>query len=134
MTRATWPTGTAAPSRVAIVRSSIRSSAARSLGMARATTSTPLLADPQRRHRRSADQGLQRLGDVLWRQAERPGARLVDLEPERRHFLAPIEMRVDQPRIGAHDVAHPQGRFAHDVRLRPNDAELNRKSNRRGRN
>ncbi len=40
-------------------------------------------------------------------------------------------MRVDQPRIGAHDVAHPRGGFAHDVRLWSDHAKLNRKSNRR---
>ena len=91
----------------------------------------PLLSNPERGDGRPADQRLQRLSDVLRRQAQSPGARLVDLEAQRRHFLAPVEMRVDQPRIGAHDVAHARRGFAHDVRLRSDDAKLDRKSNRR---
>src|SRR5271155_4936243 len=128
MPRAPCPTGTAVPSRVAIVRSSSRSSAARSLGMARATTSTrssPTLSVVTVAPPTSVCSVSAMSCGV------RPSARLVALEPERRHLLAPIEMRVDQPRIGAHDVAHPLGGFAHDVRLVSNDAELNRKSNRR---
>ncbi len=40
-------------------------------------------------------------------------------------------MRVDQSRIGAHDVAHLPRGLAHDIRARSDDAELNRKSDRR---
>ena len=54
-----------------------------------------LLAGAHRRHRRAADQRLQGLRDVLRRQAEGACARLIDLEPERGHRLAPVEMRVD---------------------------------------
>ena len=65
------------------------------------------------------------------RQAERAGARLIDLEPDRGHLLAPVEMRIDQPPIGAHDVAHLRGDVAHHVGLCADDPELHGKADRR---
>ena len=102
--------------RATMVMSSMRSSAARSLGDGARDDVDALLAGAHRRHRHAADQRLQRLRDVLRRQAEGAGARLIDFEPERRHRLAPVEMGVDDARVLAHDVANARGDFAHLVR------------------
>ena len=131
MTRATWPTGTAVPSRVAIVRSSIRSSAARSLGMARATTSTR--SSPTRSVVTVAPP-TKVCSVAAMSCGVRPSARARDWSTSSLSdgiFSPQLRCGSIEPRIGAHDVAHPLGGFAHDVRLRSNDAELNRKSNRR---
>ena len=114
-----------------MVRSSSRSSAARSLGIARATTSTrssPTLSVVTVAPPTSVCSVSAMSCGV------RPSARARDWSTSSLSegiLLAPVEMRVDQPRVGAHDVAHPLGGFAHDVRLRSDDAELNRKPNRR---
>ncbi len=76
-------------------------------------------------------QRLQRLGDVLRRQAERAGAVLVDLEPDRLHLLAPVEMRVDDLGVCRHDLAHLFGDRAHLHRVGPDHAELHREADRR---
>ena len=65
-----------------------------------------LVAGAKRGHRRAADQSLQRLRDVLRRQSEGAGARLVDVEPERGHALAPVQMRIDSAIVSPHGIDH----------------------------
>ena len=73
-------------------------------------------------------QRLQRLGNVLRRQSERAGAVLVDLEPDRLHLLAPVEVRVDDLGVLRHYLAHLFGDGPHLHRIRPDDAELDRET------
>ena len=91
----------------------------------------PLIAGADRRRGHAADQRLQRLRDVLRRQPQSAGARLIDFEPQRGHFLAPVEMGVDDARVFAHHVANPRGDRAHLIGFGADDAELHGEADRR---
>ena len=77
----------------------------------------------------SGQQRLQRLGNVLGRQAQRAGTVLVYLEPDRLHLLAPIEVRVDDLGVCRHHLAHLFGDCAHFHRIGPEHAELHGEAN-----
>ena len=86
----------------------------------------------QARHRRAADQCLQRLGDALRGEAEGAGARLVDFETQRRHALAPVEMGIDDARDRSALASRTcAGDLQRLVGVRANDAELHGEADRR---
>jgi hypothetical protein len=81
----------------------------------------------QCRHLHARNQHRQRLRNVLRRQAERPGAVLIDSQLEIRRLFVPVEMRIDNLVIGAHHLAHLIGDVAHGLGVRSDNAELDRK-------
>ena len=77
------------------------------------------------------EQRLQRLRHVLRRQPKRAGAVLVDLEADRLHLFAPVEVRVDDLGICRHDWRDLLGDLAHLHRIGADHAELHREAHRR---
>ena len=75
--------------------------------------------------------GVQRLGQRLRAQAEKPGLILVDPDPDLARGLHPVE--VDQPQIGvfAHRLAELERDRAHLGDVRPADPILHRPADRR---
>ena len=129
--RATCASGTATPSRLATVRSP------------RPADVEPLARHRPRHHlhevgavahlghRQPGDQRLQRLGDVLRREAQRPRAVLVHHQPDRRRHLVPLQVRVAHVGVLRHRVAHLAGDPADLLRVLADHAELHRMPDRR---
>ncbi len=87
------------------------------------------VADRSDRHAR--DQHAQGFGNVLGRHAERPHTVLVDDEAQIRSLLVPVEMRIDDLAICAHDFPHAIGDVADLFRVGSDDAELHGEADRR---
>ena len=79
----------------------------------------------------AAEQRLQGLRHILRGEAERAGAVLIDLEADRFHLLAPVEMRIDDLGILRHHGADLVGDRAHLHGIGADDAELHREADRR---
>jgi hypothetical protein len=65
------------------------------------------------------------VNNVLGGQAERAGTVLVNVEPDRLHLLAPIEVRVNDLGVCRHDLPNLFSDRAHFHRVGPDHAELN---------
>ena len=129
--RATCASGTGTPSRVATVRSPRPPGVEPLLGHRPGDHRDEVGAVAHLGHGQAGDQRLQRLGDVLRRQPERPGAVLVDHQPDRRRHLVPLQVRVAHVGVRGHRVAHLLGDAADLAGVVADHAELHRMADRR---